>query len=146
MEQIRNTFEVNIISMYESVKAVEKHLEPGASIILTTSVQSFEPSTVFMDYAATNAAISNFIVNLAHYFGPKGIRVNGIAPGPIWTPLQLDGSQPEGALPEFGEGSPLGRAGQPVELAPVYVLLASDDASYINGSIYGITGGQGITL
>lgn len=146
MEQVRSTFEVNIISMYESVKAVEKHLEPGASIILTTSVQGFEPSTIFMDYAATNAAISNFTVNLAHYFGPKGVRVNGVAPGPIWTPLQLDGGQPEGTLPEFGEGSPLGRAGQPVELAPVYVLLASDDASYINGSIYGITGGQGIAL
>lgn len=146
MEQIRETFEVNLFSMYESVKAAEKHLKPGASIILTTSVQGFEPSTIFMDYAATKAAISNFTVNLANYFGPKGVRVNGVAPGPIWTPIQLDEGQPEGALTEFGEGSPLGRAGQPVELAPVYVLLASDDASYINGSIYEITGGQAITL
>lgn len=146
MKQIRETFEVNLFSMYESVKAAEKHLNPGGSIILTTSVQAFNPSTVFMDYAATKAAIANLTVNLAHYYGPKGVRVNGVAPGPIWTPIQLDQGQPEGAIPEFGQSSPLGRAGQPVELAPVYVLLASDDASYINGSIYEITGGQAVSL
>ncbi len=145
-KQFRDTFEVKIFSMYESIKAAEKYLEPGASIITTTSVQSFSPSSHLIDYAAVNSAVSNFTVNMADYFASKGIRVNGVAPGPIWTPLQLDQGQPEGQIPEFGQKSPLGRAGQPVELAPVYVLLASDDASYITGSIYEVTGGSQITL
>ena len=146
MEQVHDTFKVNIISMFESVKAAEKHLEPGSAIITTTSVQSFDPSIPLIDYAATNGAISNFTVTLSKYFADKGVRVNGVAPGPIWTPLQLDQGQPEGAIPEFGQDSPLGRAGQPVELAPVYVLLASNEASYITGQIYGVTGGQSINL
>ena len=146
MEQVHDTFKVNIISMFESVKAAEKHLEPGSAIITTTSVQSFDPSIPLIDYAATKGAISNFTVTLSKYFADKGVRVNGVAPGPIWTPLQLDQGQPDGAIPEFGQDSPLGRAGQPVELAPVYVLLASNEASYITGQIYGITGGQSINL
>ncbi|WP_121613428.1 SDR family oxidoreductase [Mesobacillus foraminis] len=146
MKQVHDTFKVNIISMFETVKAAEEHLEPGSAIITTTSVQSFEPSTSLADYAATKGAISNFTVSLSSYFASKGVRVNGVAPGPIWTPLQLDNGKLEGQIPEFGQNYPLGRAGQPVELAPVYVLLASDEGSYITGQIYGVTGGKPIDL
>lgn len=146
MKQVNDTFRVNIISYYETVKAAEKYLEPGSAIITTTSVQSFSPSTSLLDYAATNGAVSNFTVALSDYFAPKGIRVNGVAPGPIWTPLQLDNGKLDGDIPDFGQSTPLGRAAQPVELAPVYVLLASDDASFITGQIYGVTGGQPIDL
>lgn len=146
IKQVEDTFKVNIISMFEAVKAAEEHLEPGSAIITTTSVQSFNPSTSLMDYASTKGAISNFTVTLSSYFASKGVRVNGIAPGPIWTPLQLDNGKLDGEIPEFGQNSPLGRAGQPVELAPVYVLLASDEGSYITGQIYGVTGGEPINL
>ncbi|GAA0479797.1 SDR family oxidoreductase [Alkalibacterium sp. m-11] len=146
MKQVNDTFKVNIISYYETVKAAEKYLEPGSAIITTTSVQSFSPSTSLLDYAATNGAVSNFTLALSDYFAPKGIRVNGVAPGPIWTPLQLDNGKLDGDIPDFGQSTPLGRAAQPVELAPVYVLLASDDASFITGQIYGVTGGQPIDL
>ena len=144
MKQVHDTFKVNIISMFETVKAAEEHLEPGSAIVTTTSVQSYDPSEPLIDYAATKGAISNFTVTLSSYFADKGVRVNAVAPGPIWTPLQLDGGQPDGAIPEFGQDSALGRSGQPVELAPVYVLLASDEGSYITGQIYGVTGGQPI--
>nr|WP_300006321.1 SDR family oxidoreductase [Tissierella sp.] len=146
IKQVEDTFKVNIISMFETVKTAEEHLRPGSTIIATSSVQSFNPSSPLLDYAATKAAISNFIVNLSSYFAEKGVRVNGVAPGPIWTPLQLDHGQPEGALPEFGQSSELERAGQPVELAPIYVLLASQESSYVTGQIYGVTGGQPINL
>ena len=146
VEQFKNTFQVNVISMFEAVKEAEKHLESGASIILTTSVESFNPSKQLLDYAATKGAISNLVVNLSQHFNEKGIRVNGVAPGPIWTPLQLDGGQLEGKIPTFGQGSLLGRAGQPVELASVYVLLGSEESSYTTGQIYGITGGYNISL
>lgn len=144
MEQVNDTFKVNIISMFEAVKEAEKHLKPGASIITTTSVQSFDPSPTLMDYAATKGAITNFTMNIAAYFAPKGVRVNGVAPGPFWTPLQLDGGQPIESIPEFGKDAKLGRAGQPVELAPIYVFLASPEASYVTGQIYGATGGKPI--
>jgi len=111
MKQVHDTFKVNIISMFETVKAAESHLKPGSTIVTTTSVQSFSPSASLLDYAATNGAVSNFTVSLATYFTPKGIRVNGVAPGPIWTPLQLDDGKLDGDVPEFGQGSPLGRAG-----------------------------------
>ena len=142
MEQVQDTFKVNIISMFETVKAAEDHLKPGSAIVTTTSIQSFDPSSHIIDYAATKGAITNFTVTLSSIFADKGVRVNGVAPGPIWTPIQMDQGQPEGAIPDFGKNSPLGRAGQPVELAPVYVLLASDEGSYITGQIYGVTGGQ----
>ena len=146
IKQVEDTFKVNVISMFETVKAAEEHLKPGSAIITTTSVQSFDPSEHLLDYAATNGAISNLTVNLSSIFAEKGVRVNGVAPGPIWTPLQLDQGQPDGAIPEFGKDSKLGRAGQPVELAPVYVLLASNESSYITGQIYGVTGGEPINL
>ncbi|MBG9980953.1 SDR family oxidoreductase [Facklamia sp. DSM 111018] len=146
MQQVKDTFNVNVISMFEMVKTAEKRLPTGASIITTTSVQSFDPSDTLMDYAATNSAVSSLTVSLSTYFAEKGIRVNGVAPGPIWTPLQLDGGQLPGGVTEFGQKSLLGRAGQPVELAPVYVFLASKEASYVTGQIYGITGGQNINL
>jgi hypothetical protein len=146
MKQVNDTFQVNIISMFETVKAAEEYLEPGSAIITTTSVQSFDPSEPLIDYAATNGAISNFTITLSSYFASKGVRVNGVAPGPIWTPLQLDNGKLDGQIPEFGQNYPMGRAGQPVELAPVYVLLASDEGSYITGQIYGVTGGKPIDL
>ncbi len=146
IKQVEDTFKVNIISMFETVKRAEEHLKPGSTIIATSSVQSFNPSSPLLDYAASKGAISNFIINLSSYFANKGVRVNAVAPGPIWTPLQLDNGQPDGAIPEFGQSSPLERAGQPVELAPIYVLLASQESSYVTGQIYGVTGGQPINL
>lgn len=146
MEQVKDTFTVNIISMFALVQAAEPHLPAGSAIITTTSVQAFSPSAHLMDYAATKSAIASFTVSLAKQFAEKGIRVNGVAPGPIWTPLQLDQGQPEDALPEFGQKSLMGRAGQPAELAPVYVFLASNKASYVTAQIYGVTGGEAINL
>lgn len=146
MKQVKDTFAVKIFSVYEAVKEAEEHLKPGSTIITTTSVQSADPSTYFLDYAATNAAMDNITVNLAEYFAPKGVRVNGVAPGPIWTPLQLDGGRPGGKVSNFGANSLLKRAGQPVELAPIYVFLASKESSYVTGQIYGVTGGTTINL
>ena len=141
IEQVRNTFNANVISMFQTVKEALPHLEAGASIITTTSVQAYSPSPHLLDYASTKFAINGFTRGLAKQLGPKGIRVNSVAPGPIWTSIQLAGGQPEEALPEFGQDEPLGRAGQPVELAPVYVFLASDKASYVTAQTYGVTGG-----
>lgn len=146
IEQVKDTFMVNIISMFALVKEAEPYLPAGGAILTTTSVQATNPSDHLLDYAATNAAISNFTVNLAKQFAEKGIRVNGVAPGPIWTPLQLDGGQIPENLPEFGQETLLERAGQPVELAPVYVFLASNEASYVTAQIYGVTGGEAINL
>ena len=146
LEQVKDTFTVNIISMFGLVKAAEPHLPAGGAIITTTSIQAYDPSGHLMDYAATKSAIASFTISLAKQFARKGIRVNGVAPGPIWTPLQLDHGQPDGALPEFGQKTLLGRAGQPVELAHVYVFLASNNASYVTAQIYGVTGGDVIDL
>ena len=146
IQQVKDTFTINIISIFAIVQEAVSHLPAGSSIITTTSVQAFNPSDNLMDYAATKAAIANFTVSLATQLAKKGIRVNGVAPGPIWTPLQLDQGQPEEKLPDFGQQSLLERAGQPVELAPVYVFLASNDASYVTAQIYGVTGGEPINL
>lgn len=144
VQQVKDTFMVNIISMFALVKAAKPHLEPGSAIVTTTSVQAFDPSPNLMDYSATKAAIRNFTISLSRQLVEDGIRVNGVAPGPIWTALQLNGGQLPGELAAFGQESPLKRAGQPVELAPVYVFLASNKASYVTGQIYGVTGGKKI--
>lgn len=146
MEQVRDTFDVNILSMFATVKEALPHLPAGSAIVTTTSVQAFSPSEHLLDYAVTKAAIANFTVGLAKSLAKKGIRVNGVAPGPIWTALQLDEGQPKEELPNFGQSSLMERAGQPVELAPVYVFLASNEASYVTAQIYGVTGGQAINL
>ncbi|AVL02388.1 SDR family oxidoreductase [Pediococcus pentosaceus] len=146
VQQIRDSFEVNVVAMLALVKAAKPHIPAGGAIVTTTSIQAFNPSSQLLDYAATKAAIANFTINLAQQLIEDGIRVNGVAPGPIWTPIQLDHGQPEEAIPEFGQKSLMGRAGQPAELAPTYVLLASNLASYTTAQIYGVTGGEHINL
>lgn len=140
--QLEKTFRVNIFAMFWLVKAALPHMPRGASIINTTSIQAYQPSEGLLDYAATKAAIANFTHGLGKQLAPKGIRVNGVAPGPIWTPLQPSYGQPMEKLVEFGQATPLGRAGQPAELAPSYVFLASQESSYMTGEIIGVTGGQ----
>lgn len=141
-EQLLDTFTVNIFAMFWIVQEALKHLTPGAVIINTTSIQATQPSPGLLDYAATKGAITNFTRGLAQQLTPKGVRVNAVAPGPIWTPLQPSRGQPPEALPKFGKGTPLGRPGQPAELAGAYVFLASDEAGYISGEVIGVTGGE----
>jgi NAD(P)-dependent dehydrogenase (short-subunit alcohol dehydrogenase family) len=135
------TFRTNIYAMFHLVKAALPHMQPGSSVIGSSSVNSDMPSPTLAPYAATKAAIANFSASLAQLLGERGIRVNSVAPGPIWTPL-IPSTMPEEKVEHFGENTPLGRPGQPVELAPVYVLLASDEASYISGARVAVTGGR----
>jgi hypothetical protein len=114
----------------------------GASIINTTSIQSYQPSAGLLDYASTKGAITAFTKSLAKMLIEKGIRVNAVAPGPIWTPLQQSGGQPPEKLEHFGETTPMGRAGQPAEVAPAFVFLASQESSYVTAEVIGVTGGQ----
>jgi NAD(P)-dependent dehydrogenase (short-subunit alcohol dehydrogenase family) len=141
-EQLDQTFKTNVYAMFWLTKYALPHLPKGASIINTTSIQAYQPSPTLLDYAMTKAAIANFTHGLAKQLAPKGIRVNGVAPGPVWTPLQPTDGQPPEKIPTFGEQVPLGRAGQPAELGPTYVFLASQESSYITGEIIGVTGGQ----
>jgi len=142
-EEFDRVFRTNLYSMMWIAGAAIPHLQPGASIISTTSIQAFNPSSALIDYAMTKAAQVAFTKALAEQLGPKGIRVNAVAPGPIWTPLIPATGWPE-KLPTFGQDTPLGRAGQPAELAPAYVLLASDEGSYISGAVLPVTGGKGL--
>lgn len=141
-QQLVDTFTVNVFAMMWITQEALAYLPVGASIINTTSIQASQPSPGLLDYAATKGAITNFTRGLAQQLTPKGIRVNGVAPGPIWTPLQPSYGQSEEKLVEFGNNTPLGRPGQPAELAPVYVFLASQESSYISGEIIGVTGGK----
>lgn len=141
-EQLKATFEVNVYSLFWTVKAALPLLPPGATIITTTSIQAYQPSEHLLDYAATKSAIVAFTRALAKQIAKKGIRVNSVAPGPVWTALQVSGGQPQDKLPKFGENTPLERAGQPIELSAVYVLLASQESSYTTAEVYGVTGGN----
>ncbi|HJX77094.1 SDR family oxidoreductase [Glutamicibacter sp.] len=141
-EQVLETFQINILAMFTITRAALKHFPDGASIINTTSVQAYDPSPTLLDYASTKAAINAFTKGLAVQLAPRGIRVNGVAPGPIWTPLQVSDGQPKDKLPKFGHDVPLGRAGQPVELAPAYVFLASAESSYVVGETLNVNGGK----
>ena len=141
-QQWEDTFAVNIHAMFRITQAALKHLPAGSTIVNSTSIQAYDPSPTLVDYASTKAAINNFTKGLAQQLAPRGIRVNAVAPGPIWTPLQVSDGQPKEALPEFGKSTPLGRAGQPTELAPAYVFLTSSESSYVLGETLAVTGGS----
>lgn len=141
-DQVWRTFETNILAMFTLCRNAVKIMGPGGVIINTTSIQAYQPSPQLLDYAATKAAINNFTKGLAAQVAPRGIRVNAVAPGPIWTPLQPSHGQFPEKLPSFGKDTWLGRAGQPVELAPAYVFLATDEASYVVGATIHVNGGE----
>ena len=141
-EQFDNTFKVNVYAPFWICKAALPHMEPGAAIINTTSIQAFDPSESLLDYAQTKACNVAFTKALAQQVAEKGIRVNAVAPGPFWTPLQPTGGQPQDKIEKFGSTSAFGRPGQPAEIAPIYVLLASQEGSYITGEVMGVTGGM----
>jgi len=143
-EQFDATLKTNLYAMFWITQAATPHLKPGAAVINTASIQAYDPSAHLLDYATTKAGIVAFTKALAKQLIEKGVRVNAVAPGPFWTVLQPSGGQTQEKVQHFGEHSAFGRPGQPVEIAPVYVLLASQEASFITGEVYGVTGGEGV--
>ncbi len=141
-EQFDRTYKTNVYAMFWLAKAAIPDLPAGASIITTTSIQGYKPSANLLDYASTKWAIIGFTKALAKQMAERGIRVNAVAPGPFWTPLQPSGGQPQDKIEEFGSSVPLGRPGQPAEIAPTYVFLATQEAGYITGEVFGVTGGD----
>ena len=140
-EQLDRTFKTNVYAMFWLCKAALPHMNPGSSVINTSSIEAYQPKPTLLDYAATKGAIVNFTKGFAVEAGEKGIRVNTVAPGPIWTPL-IPATMPPDDVKSFGANTPLGRPGQPAELAAAYVFLASNDASYVNAEVLGVTGGR----
>ena len=141
--QIEQVFTTNVFATFWLLQAALPHLAEGSSIAITTSIQAYEPSEPLLDYASTKAALNNITVNLASELGPRGIRVNAVAPGPIWTPL-IPSTFGQEKVEGFGSDTPLGRPGQPIEVAAAFVFLASDDASYVSGTVLGVTGGRAV--
>ena len=141
-EQFQKTYAVNVFALFWITQEALPHLKPGASIITTSSIQAYQPSPHLLDYASTKAAILNYSRGLAKQVVEKGIRVNVVAPGPIWTALQISGGQTQDKIPKFGQQTPMKRAGQPAELAPVYVYLASQESSYVTAEVHGVCGGE----
>ena len=142
-EDFDSTMKTNVYAPFWMIKAAVPHMPAGSVIIATTSEQATDPSPEIYDYAQTKAATTNYVRSLAKQLAPKGIRVNGVAPGPIWTPLQVSGGATMEKLKQFGGQTPLSRPGQPAELASIYVQLAANDASYATGQVYGAAGGSG---
>jgi len=140
-KQLQETYEVNVFALFWLCKAALPLMPPGGSIITTASIQATHPSPSLLDYAPTKAAILAFTRALARQVAEDGIRVNCVAPGPVWTPLQISGGQPQKKIVDFGSETPMKRPGQPVEMAPLYVLLASQESSYVTGEVYAATGG-----
>lgn len=141
-EQVEDVYNVNVFSFFRVTRAALKHLPAGSSIVNSTSIQAYKPSPTLIDYASTKAAINNFTKGMAEQLAPKGIRVNSVAPGPFWTPLQVSDGQPKEKLPNFGQDTGLGRAGQPTEIAPAFVFLASAESSYVVGETLNVNGGM----
>jgi NAD(P)-dependent dehydrogenase (short-subunit alcohol dehydrogenase family) len=143
-EDFDKTLKTNLYALHWTIQTAVPHLPAGASVITTASVQAYDPLAILLDYATTKAGIVAYTKALAAQLIEKGIRANVVAPGPFWTVLQSSGGQPQEKVTTFGQQSKFGRPGQPVEIAPIYVLLASQEASYITGEVYGVTGGAGI--
>jgi NAD(P)-dependent dehydrogenase (short-subunit alcohol dehydrogenase family) len=141
-EQFDATFKTNVYALFWLCKAAIPHLPRGATIINTASIQAYDQSPILGDYAPTKSAIVGLTKVLAKQLASKGIRVNAVAPGPIWTPLQPSGGQPQDKVKHFGESTPLGRPGQPAELASIYVFLASQESSFVTAEVFGVTGGH----
>lgn len=143
-EDFDKTLKTNLYAMHWIAQEAVPHLPAGASVITTASIQAYDPSAILLDYATTKAGIVAYTKALSKQLMEKGIRANVVAPGPFWTVLQSSGGQPQDAVMKFGEQTPFGRPGQPVEIAPIYVLLASQEGSYITGEVFGATGGAGV--